>query len=144
MQRAVGEGPSDIHIEPRAKELTVRFRVDGVLREVMSVPSTLQGGVIARLKILGNLDIAERRVPQDGRFWVRSAGQKIGARMPLSMPATKVKKEERTRTGNKAKRELPWNVILHNDWDNSMPRVVIILKKVIPGMTLAKATKIMY
>jgi ATP-dependent Clp protease adaptor protein ClpS len=60
------------------------------------------------------------------------------------MTATKTEKEVRTRTTNKTKRELPWNVILHNDWDNSMPRVVIILKKVIPGMTLAKATKIMY
>jgi ATP-dependent Clp protease adaptor protein ClpS len=60
------------------------------------------------------------------------------------MTATKIKKEERTRTGNRAKRELPWNVILHNDWDNSMPRVVLILKKVIPGMTLAKATEIMF
>jgi ATP-dependent Clp protease adaptor protein ClpS len=59
------------------------------------------------------------------------------------MTATKIKKDERTRTGNKAKRELPWNVILHNDWENSMPRVVIILKKIIPGMTLAKATTIM-
>jgi ATP-dependent Clp protease adaptor protein ClpS len=67
-----------------------------------------------------------------------------GARMPLSMTATKVKKKERTRTRNRAKRELPWHVILHNDWDNSMPRVVIILKKVIPGMTLKRATKIMY
>jgi ATP-dependent Clp protease adaptor protein ClpS len=67
-----------------------------------------------------------------------------GARMPVSMTATKVKKKERTRTRNKAKRELPWHVILHNDWDNSMPRVVIILKKVIPGMTLKRATKIMY
>ncbi len=58
--------------------------------------------------------------------------------------AAKVKRAEGARTAIKAKRELPWNVILHNDWDNSMPRVVIILKKVIPGMTLAKATKIMY
>jgi ATP-dependent Clp protease adaptor protein ClpS len=64
--------------------------------------------------------------------------------MAPKMTATKIKKEERTWTGNKAKRELPWNVILHNDWDNSMPRVVIILKKVIPGMTLKKATVIMY
>jgi ATP-dependent Clp protease adaptor protein ClpS len=60
------------------------------------------------------------------------------------MTATKIKKEDRTRTAHKTKRELPWIVILHNDWDNSMPRVVIILKKVIPGMTLAKATQIMY
>ena len=80
LQRAVGEGASDIHVEPRAKELTVRLRVDGVLREVMSVPSKLQGGVIARFKILANLDIAERRVPQDGRFSVRSGGQRIDLR----------------------------------------------------------------
>jgi ATP-dependent Clp protease adaptor protein ClpS len=67
-----------------------------------------------------------------------------GARMAYIMTATKVKKEERTRTRNGAKPELPWHVILHNDWDNSMPRVVIILKKVIPGMSLKKATRIMY
>ena len=60
------------------------------------------------------------------------------------MPATKIKKDKETRTGNTAKSEPPWSVILHNDWANSMPRVVIILKKVIPGMTLKKATKIMY
>ncbi len=67
-----------------------------------------------------------------------------GARMPLTMTATRIKKEERSRTRNKAKPELPWHVILHNDWDNSMPRVVVILKKVIPGMTLKKATRIMW
>ncbi len=85
LQRAVGESASDIHVEPRAKELTVRLRVDGVLREVMSVPPKLQAGVIARLKILGNLDIAERRVPQDGRFSVKSGGQKIDLRV-ASLP----------------------------------------------------------
>jgi type IV pilus assembly protein PilB len=68
LRRAAGDGASDIHLEPRGEELTVRFRVDGVLREVMSVPSALQGGVVARLKVLANLDIAERRLPQDGRF----------------------------------------------------------------------------
>jgi ATP-dependent Clp protease adaptor protein ClpS len=67
-----------------------------------------------------------------------------GARMAPRMTATKIKKEERTRTRKKGKPELPWHVLLHNDWDNSMPRVVIILKKVIPGMTLKKATRIMY
>jgi ATP-dependent Clp protease adaptor protein ClpS len=61
----------------------------------------------------------------------------------LRMPATKPKKVERSRTRNKAKPEPPWNVLLHNDWNNSMPRVVIVLKKVVPGMTLKKATKIM-
>jgi type IV pilus assembly protein PilB len=68
LRRAAGDGASDIHLEPRGEELTVRFRVDGVLREVMSVPPALQGGVVARLKVLASLDIAERRLPQDGRF----------------------------------------------------------------------------
>jgi ATP-dependent Clp protease adaptor protein ClpS len=60
------------------------------------------------------------------------------------MPATKPKRAERSRTGTKAKPELPWNVLLHNDWNNSMPRVVIVLKKVVPGMTIKKATRIMW
>ena len=58
--------------------------------------------------------------------------------------ATKSAYERRIRTHNKARPELPWNVILHNDWENSMPRVVIILKKVIPGMTYKRAARIMY
>ncbi len=85
LQQALGDGASDIHIEPRARELTVRMRVDGVLREVMSIPPKLQSGVIARLKIVGNLDIAERRVPQDGRFSVKLGGQKIDLRV-ASLP----------------------------------------------------------
>ena len=60
------------------------------------------------------------------------------------MSATRIERAEGTRTGRKAKPDLPWNVILHNDWENTMPRVVVILKKVIPGMTLKKATKIMW
>ncbi|QIN82971.1 hypothetical protein GBA63_10165 [Rubrobacter tropicus] len=80
LQQAVGEEASDIHIEPRARALTVRMRVDGVLREVMSVPPRLQNGVVARIKILANLNIAERRVPQDGRFSVRLGEQKVDLR----------------------------------------------------------------
>lgn len=85
LQQAVGDGASDIHIEPRARELTVRMRVDGVLREVMAIPPKLQNGVIARLKIVANLDIAEKRVPQDGRFSVKLGGQKIDLRV-ASLP----------------------------------------------------------
>ena len=81
LQQAVGEGASDIHVEPRARELTIRIRVDGVLRQIMSVPSRLQSGAIARLKILANLNIAERRVPQDGRFSVRLGDQKVDLRV---------------------------------------------------------------
>ena len=85
LQQAVGDGASDIHIEPQARELAVRMRVDGVLREAMTVPPKLQNGVTARLKILANLDIAEKRVPQDGRFSVKLGGQKIDLRV-ASLP----------------------------------------------------------
>ena len=83
LQRAVGEGASDIHFEPRAAELTVRVRVDGVLRKIMGVPPKLQGGVLARLKILADLDIAERRLPQDGRFSVRLGSRKLDLRAAI-------------------------------------------------------------
>ncbi|HSL01863.1 MAG TPA: ATPase, T2SS/T4P/T4SS family [Rubrobacteraceae bacterium] len=81
LQRAVGDEPSDIHLEPQAQELEVRLRVHGVLRELMSVPPKLQAGVIARLKILANLDIAERRIPQDGRFSVRLGATRVDLRV---------------------------------------------------------------
>lgn len=81
LQQAVGEGASDIHIEPQAQEVTVRFRVDGVLREVMSVPQKLQSGITARLKVIASLNIAERRIPQDGRFSVRVGGSKVDLRV---------------------------------------------------------------
>jgi type IV pilus assembly protein PilB len=81
LQQAVAEGASDIHIEPRVRALAVRFRVDGVLREVTSVPSKLQSGVVARLKVLANLDIAERRLPQDGRFSARLGSRQVDLRM---------------------------------------------------------------
>jgi type IV pilus assembly protein PilB len=85
LQHAVGDGASDIHIEPQSKEVTVRFRVDGVLREVMSIPPKLQHATTARLKLLGELNIAEKRVPQDGRFSVKLNKQKIDFRV-ASLP----------------------------------------------------------
>ncbi len=60
------------------------------------------------------------------------------------MSATKTKPAQVTRTGKKARTEPPWNLILHNDWENSMPKVILILKKAIPGMSIKKATAIMY
>jgi type IV pilus assembly protein PilB len=83
LQRAVGDGASDIHFEPRVDELTVRMRVDGVLRKIMGVPPKLQSGILARLKILADLDIAERRVPQDGRFSVRLGTKKLDLRAAI-------------------------------------------------------------
>lgn len=60
------------------------------------------------------------------------------------MSATKHRREKRAPTRRKAEPAPPWNVILHNDWNNSMPRVVLVLKRVVPGMTLKKATRIMW
>ena len=81
LQRAVAEEASDIHLEPQAQKLEVRLRVDGMLRELMSVPPNLRAGVVARLKILGELGIAERRLPQDGRFSVRLGDRKVDIRV---------------------------------------------------------------
>ncbi|HEX6710943.1 MAG TPA: ATPase, T2SS/T4P/T4SS family, partial [Rubrobacter sp.] len=87
LRRAAGDCASDVHLEPRGGDLAVRFRVDGVLREVMSVPPSLQSGVIARLKVLANLDIAERRLPQDGRFSVQLDDRKMDLRV-ATLPTT--------------------------------------------------------
>lgn len=68
IERAISARGSDIHIEPQENELRVRLRIDGVLHEVDSVPRSLQQALISRLKIMSNLDITERRVPQNGRI----------------------------------------------------------------------------
>jgi type IV pilus assembly protein PilB len=68
ISQAVADGASDIHIEPGERDLRVRYRIDGVLHEVMRSPKSIQNGVISRLKIMADVDIAERRIPQDGRI----------------------------------------------------------------------------
>lgn len=78
---AVEEGASDIHVEPLADGIRVRYRVDGLLRNVMSLPADLHGPVINRIKLLGELDIAERRVPQDGRLRLRHKGRDVDLRV---------------------------------------------------------------
>jgi type IV pilus assembly protein PilB len=79
--QSVDDAASDIHFEPQAKELVIRFRLDGVLHEVMSVPRRMQNGVISRLKVMAELDIAERRVPQDGRMGLVVGGKPIDMRV---------------------------------------------------------------
>ncbi|MBL7068358.1 MAG: type II secretion system ATPase GspE [Candidatus Omnitrophica bacterium] len=81
IMKAVGERASDIHIEPEETALKTRFRVDGMLHEVQSPPKHLQSAIISRIKIMANLDIAERRIPQDGRFDINIAGRKIDVRV---------------------------------------------------------------
>jgi len=76
MTQAVADRASDVHIEPHERDVRVRFRVDGVLHEVMHSPKNIQNGLISRLKIMADLNIAERRVPQDGRMSIK-VGMKV-------------------------------------------------------------------
>lgn len=69
--RAIADQASDIHIESRAEGVRVRYRIDGILREIMQLPNTIKAAVISRIKIMSKLDIAERRIPQDGRILLR-------------------------------------------------------------------------
>jgi type IV pilus assembly protein PilB len=78
---AIKKGASDIHIEPQEKELAVRFRIDGALQQVQVLPKKIQMGLISRLKILSRLDIAEKRLPQDGRISVRMEERPIDFRV---------------------------------------------------------------
>jgi len=79
--RAVNERASDLHLEPGEKDLRVRFRIDGVLHEVMTTPRAVAGAVVSRVKIMADLDIAERRVPQDGRVGLRVNNRPIDLRV---------------------------------------------------------------
>jgi general secretion pathway protein E len=82
LQHAVKERASDIHIEPFEKEIRVRFRIDDVLYEPMkALPRTLQASIASRIKIMGNLDIAEKRLPQDGRIRLKIAGRDYDVRL---------------------------------------------------------------
>ncbi len=75
---------SDIHIEPREKELKIRYRVDGILQETMTLPKGIEPALISRIKILSNLRIDEHRVPQDGQFQISSSGKEIDLRIAIS------------------------------------------------------------
>lgn len=79
--QAIQERASDIHIEPQEKVLRIRLRIDGVLKELPAASVNLQGGVVARIKILSSMDIAERRVPQDGRIKFKIMGRSIDVRV---------------------------------------------------------------
>jgi type IV pilus assembly protein PilB len=81
IQTAVKEGASDIHIEPGDKKLKVRFRIDGILFEMMNPPASMAAAITSRLKIMANLDISERRIPQDGRIRCTVQGRKLDLRM---------------------------------------------------------------
>jgi len=79
--QAVKERASDIHIEPYEKDLMVRFRIDGVLYEIIRPPKRFQNSIASRIKIMGGLNIAEKRLPQDGRIQIKIAGKDIDIRL---------------------------------------------------------------
>lgn len=84
LEYAVRSRASDIHIEPNEEMLKIRCRIDGVLREVMKLPKSIEPALISRIKILSNLKIDEHRVPQDGQFAVRTAGKDVDLRIAIS------------------------------------------------------------
>ncbi|MBP2635075.1 MAG: type secretion system protein GspE [Firmicutes bacterium] len=79
--QAVREGASDIHLEPQAKVLRVRFRIDGILREVVAFTRDIHAAIVSRIKVMGNMDIAEKRLPQDGRINIIEQGREIDIRV---------------------------------------------------------------
>jgi len=79
--QAVSERASDIHVEPHEHDVRIRYRIDGVLHEIMRSPKSIQSGVISRLKIMADINIAERRVPQDGRVGLVVGGKSIDLRV---------------------------------------------------------------
>ena len=82
--RAVKERASDIHVEPYEREMAVRYRVDGVLKNVINPPKRAQNSIISRIKVMGGLNIAEKRLPQDGRIRIKIAGRDIDIRLPTT------------------------------------------------------------
>ncbi len=87
LHRAVEERASDIHIEPQDRELMVRFRVDGLLHEVQKLPKWTQSAIVSRIKVLSNLDIAEKRLPQDGRLVLQISERRVDMRVS-TLPVT--------------------------------------------------------
>ena len=81
LARAVEDRASDIHLEPQTHELLVRLRIDGLLQEIERLPKWTQSAIVSRIKVLSNLDIAERRLPQDGRLMIEIAGRRVDMRV---------------------------------------------------------------
>lgn len=83
LEHAIFEEASDVHVEPMEKEVKVRFRVDGILKNVMSLPRSAENGIVARIKVLSNLKLDEHRLPQDGRFKISTKDYKYSVRVSI-------------------------------------------------------------
>ena len=87
LERALQDRASDVHIEPSESRLRVRFRIDGILHEVMNLPPAMHPGIISRVKIMSGMNIAERRRPQDGQMRVEASDRTVDARVAFSNTA---------------------------------------------------------
>src|SRR5205085_7066540 len=87
LYKAIEDRASDIHLEPQHHELVVRLRIDGLLQEVQRLPKWTQSAIVSRIKVLSNLDIAEKRHPQDGRLMVEIGGRRVDMRVS-TLPVT--------------------------------------------------------
>lgn len=83
LRHAIIQGASDIHIEPMETEVLVRYRIDGILHDAMTLPKAAAGSIVARIKVLSNLKLDEKRLPQDGRFKMEMDGQKVSFRVSV-------------------------------------------------------------
>lgn len=83
LKHSITQGASDIHIEPLEKKVIVRYRIDGILRDVMDLPQEIYSGVIARIKVISNLKLDEHRLPQDGRFKIETADYNVSFRVSI-------------------------------------------------------------
>lgn len=83
LKHAILQSASDIHIEPDEKEVHIRYRIDGILQETMTLPKQVLSGIIARIKVLANLKLDEHRIPQDGRFKIEEDNKKISFRVSI-------------------------------------------------------------
>ena len=83
LRHAIIQGASDIHIEPAEEELIVRYRIDGILNDAMKLPKHVSSTIVARIKVLSNLKLDQKRLPQDGRFKMEMDGQKVAFRVSM-------------------------------------------------------------
>lgn len=83
LQHAIVQGASDIHIEPMETEVLVRYRIDGILHDAMTLPSSASAGIVARIKVLANLKLDEKRLPQDGRFKMETETDRVSFRVSI-------------------------------------------------------------
>jgi type IV pilus assembly protein PilB len=83
LRHAISQGASDIHIEPMEEEVLVRYRIDGILHDAMTLPKNAAAGIVARIKVLSNLKLDEKRLPQDGRFKVETEADRVSFRVSI-------------------------------------------------------------